>query len=251
MVLSYCGGGELFYQLKKEGRFPIDRVRLYSAEIILALGHLHSLDIVYRDLKPENILLDTGGHAVLTDFGLSKEAVTGPDSAKTFCGTPEYLAPEILQGIGHGKAVDWWSMGTLIYEMMTGLPPFYSRNVNQMYEKILRAELKPPSWMPDDAKMLVSAMLIRDPTKRLGGGPNDVEDIKTASFFSSLDWNMVHNKEYQPIYKPKVTNVTDTSNFDPTFTRELAQDSVVDQHLGTQQHFDDFSYQPQSAIAEK
>jgi serine/threonine protein kinase len=136
MILDYVNGGELFYHLKKEGKFDVERVRFYSAEIASAIGHLHSLGIVYRDLKPENILLDRIGHICITDFGLSKEiSLDSKDGTKTFCGTPEYLAPEVLRGLGHGHAVDWWSLGTLIYEMLTGLPPFYNKNINYMYQK--------------------------------------------------------------------------------------------------------------------
>ena len=147
MVLDYMAGGELFFWLKKDKRFSEDRCRLYTAEITLALESLHSMHIIYRALKPENILLDATGHIRLTDFGLSKGDVTGSGAeggTKTFCGTPEYLAPEILENRGHGKAVDWWSLGTLLYEMMCGLPPYYDTNVQRMYHKILHAELKFP-----------------------------------------------------------------------------------------------------------
>lgn len=201
----------------------------------------------------ENILLDVQGNACLTDFGLSKEAVTGPDSARTFCGTPEYLAPEILSGAGHGKAVDWWSMGTLIFEMLSGLPPFYSRNVNSMYEKILKAELKPPAYFSDEAKSLVSELLIRDPSKRLGGGPTDVEEITVHAFFAPLDMVKVYNCEYAPEYKPKVSNNLDTSNFDPQFTREQAVDSVVDNSAlqKVETKFEGFTYTPESELSKQ
>ena len=135
MVLEYMGGGELFHWLKQHRKFSETRGRLYASEICLALGALHSRDIIYRDLKPENILLDLKGHLRLTDFGLSKDNIMGAGAAggtKTFCGTPEYLAPEILENKGHGKAVDWWSFGTLVYEMICGLPPFYDTNVQRM-----------------------------------------------------------------------------------------------------------------------
>jgi len=245
MVLNYLPGGELFYRLKREGRFSVERVRLYSAEIGSGLGHLHSLDMIYRDLKPENVLLDEIGHICLTDFGLSKESVSTPNAARTFCGTPEYLAPEILQGAGHGKAVDWWSLGTLVFEMLTGLPPFYSRNINHMYEKILKAELRCPSYLPADVKALVESLLIRDPTRRLGSGKEDIGELEQHAFFQPLDFNKVFNKEYTPVYKPNLSSATDTVQFDPQFTGEAAVDSHVDSSVlvGQPNHFEGFTYQ--------
>ena len=253
MVLNYLPGGELFYRLKREGRFSVERVRLYAAEIGLGLGHLHSLDMIYRDLKPENILLDEVGHICLPDFGLSKESVATVNAAKTFCGTPEYLAPEILQGVGHGKPVDWWSLGTLVFEMLTGLPPFYSRNINHMYEKILKAELRCPSYLPSDVKGLIEGLLIRDPVKRLGSGPGDIKELEANAFFKDLDFKKVEAKEYTPIYKPNIGNLTDTGNFDPQFTAELPVDSVVDSSAlaGQGNTFEGFTYNPNDDSALK
>jgi len=251
MVLNYLPGGELFYRLKRETRFSIERVRLYSAEIALGLGHLHSLDMIYRDLKPENLLLDEVGHVCLTDFGLSKEMVTTANAAKTFCGTPEYLAPEILQNVGHGKAVDWWSLGTLIFEMLTGLPPFYSRNLNHMYDKILRAELRCPTYLPSDVTALIQGLLIRDPIKRLGSGPTDIKELERAPFFTPLDFEKVYKKEYTPIYKPNIGGETDVANFDPTFTNEAAVDSVIDTSQLSDKHkneFKGFTYEDTSYL---
>jgi len=251
MVLNYLPGGELFYRLKREGRFSVERVRLYGAEIALGLGHLHSLDMIYRDLKPENILLDEIGHICLTDFGLSKESVSTPNAARTFCGTPEYLAPEILQGVGHGKAVDWWSLGTLIFEMLTGLPPFYSRNVNHMYEKILKAELRCPSYLPSDVKTLIEHLLVRDPLRRLGSGAGDIKELEAKSFFQPLDYEKVYRKEYTPIFKPNLTSNTDTTQFDPQFTAEEAVDSHVDSSVLAAQpnQFDGFTFQDDNPLA--
>ena len=147
MVLEYMPGGELLYWLRLQRRFSEDRSRLYGAEIGLGLAALHERGLVYRDLKPENVMLDAEGHVRITDFGLAKDGVTSPDASggtKTFCGTPEYLAPELLQDTGHGFAVDWWSFGTLLFEMMCGVPPFYDHNVRVMYEKILSAPLRFP-----------------------------------------------------------------------------------------------------------
>jgi len=249
--LNYLPGGELFYRLKREGRFSIERVRLYTSEIALGLGHLHSLDMIYRDLKPENILLDEVGHVCLTDFGLSKEMVTTANAARTFCGTPEYLAPEILQGVGHGKAVDWWSLGTLVFEMLTGLPPFYSRNINHMYEKILKGELRCPSYLPRDVTTLIQGFLIRDPLRRLGSGPGDIKEIERHDFFSALSFEKVYNKAYTPIYKPNLGGETDVANFDPQFTNEQAIDSVIDaaQLPTTPNQFEGFTYADDSKIS--
>ena len=144
LVLDFMSGGELFFWLKAQKRFSEPRAKLYAAEIYLALSFLHKHDIVYRDLKPENILVDGDGHLRVTDFGLSKDGVSGAGKeggTGTFCGTPEYLAPEILANKGHGKAVDWWSFGTLVFEMLKGLPPFYDQNMQRMYDKILHMEL--------------------------------------------------------------------------------------------------------------
>lgn len=226
-VLDYFQGGELFFHLKTKRRFSEEVARLYVAEIALALGHLHSLQYIYRDLKPENILLDDVGHVCLTDFGLSKDVDEG-DKAHTFCGTPEYLAPEIVTGTGHDKAVDWWSLGILLYELTVGIPPFYSQNVNEMYNKIQHGVLRFPPFLSEPCKNLIVGLLNRDPTKRLGS-KDDVEDIKTHAFFATLNWDKLMKKEIDPPYKPKVKAVDDTSNFDDTFTKEPVVDSVVPQ----------------------
>eukprot|EP00871_Galdieria_phlegrea_P003089 jgi/Galph1/3781/GphlegSOOS_G2387.1 len=216
LVMDFCGGGELFYHLKREGRFSEERVRLYAAEILLALEHLHSLNIIYRDLKPENILLDVDGHIRLADFGLSK-ILSEPDAqASTFCGTPEYLAPE---------ASHWWSLGTLICEMLTGLPPFYSQNLNSMYEKILKAELKLPSdpnILSTDARSLIQALLQREPAKRLGSGPRAGEEIKCHPFFRPIDFEKLYRRELPAPWKPKMLSDDYIGNFDDTFTGEKA-----------------------------
>eukprot|EP00003_Mantamonas_plastica_P010729 TRINITY_DN201_c0_g1_i1.p2 TRINITY_DN201_c0_g1~~TRINITY_DN201_c0_g1_i1.p2 ORF type:complete len:289 (-),score=107.14 TRINITY_DN201_c0_g1_i1:1420-2286(-) len=241
MVLDYVNGGELFFHLQKEGKFEEERAKLYAAEIILGLEHLHSMDIIYRDLKPENILLDIEGHIKLTDFGLAKSAMGVDDKTHTFCGTPEYLAPEILKEEGHGKAVDWWSLGTLLFEMMAGLPPFYSQNVNVMYENILSGELKFPKHMSDDACDLLTKLLDRNPDSRLGSGPSDAEELKTHPFFDSLDWETVYNREMEPEFKPELESSTDVGNFDPMFTSEVATDSLVeDSQLSSKVSSSDF-----------
>ena len=180
-VLDYCAGGELFCHLQRLGKFAEPRARFYTAELVLALAHVHALGVVYRDLKPENVLLDARGHVRLTDFGLSKEGVTlHAKGAHSFCGTPEYLAPEILARRGHGRAVDWWSLGALLYEMLTGLPPFYSRDREKLFEGIKHGELGYPGHLSPDAKAILRALLERDPARRLGSGPGDADEIRGA-----------------------------------------------------------------------
>merc|ERR1719367_2401204 len=227
-VLDYFTGGELFFHLKKRRRFRENEARFMVAEVGMALGHLHSLDVIYRDLKPENILLDDRGHICLTDFGLSKELEMDNQEANTFCGTPEYLAPEIVLNKGHGKAVDWWSLGILLYELTVGIPPFYSQNVHEMYQLIKQAPLRFPMQLSSSLKDVIKKLLIRNPKKRLGSGPNDFEDIKAMDFFSDLDFGQLYKKEIQPPYKPDVKKgMEDTSNFDTQFTSEPVVDSYV------------------------
>jgi serum/glucocorticoid-regulated kinase 2 len=158
-------------------------------EVILAIEYLHSLDVLYRDLKPENIVLDAEGHALLIDFGLSKEGVTDAMLARSFVGTPEYMAPEMVQQTGHGRALDWWTVGILLYEMLVGIPPFYAKDKEVKYDKILRSELKFPRGVSTEAKQVIRKLLERDPTQRLGVGPGGAEEIKAEAFFEGLDWD--------------------------------------------------------------
>ncbi|KAJ3108066.1 hypothetical protein HDU97_002301 [Phlyctochytrium planicorne] len=252
LVLDYMNGGELFYHLQKETAFSEDRAKFYTCELISALQHLHKYNIVYRDLKPENILLDSNGHISLTDFGLCKENLSFDDTTNTFCGTAEYLAPEVLTGQGYGKAVDWWSLGILFYEMTTGLPPFYSENVNLMYKKILHNELLFPPGFSEKAQDLVRGLLERDPKKRLGAGPEDAEDIKRHRYFSDVDWEKLLKKQVKPPFKPKVESEMDTSNFDPVFTDNMMPvDSLPNNSAPLsetiQQNFKGFTYTDESA----
>jgi serine/threonine protein kinase len=227
MVTDYCKGGELFFHLKKLRTFPEPMVRFFAAELVCALSHLHSLDIVYRDLKPENVLLDEDGHVHITDFGLSKDDVSDPRGATTFCGTPEYLAPEMLinrkSREGYGKAVDWWSLGTLIFEMLTGWPPFYDKNLRKMCEQILKSDLQFANCNASpEAKDLIRGLLQRDPAQRLGSRSGGVGDIKSHPFFRGTDWDLVEKCAIEPPFRPKVDSETDITNFDVTFTNEPA-----------------------------
>ena len=252
MVLDFLNGGELFFHLKSSGRFSVARSKLYAAEIILALEHLHSLGIIYRDLKPENILMEATGHIRLTDFGLAKEQISDNSSAHTFCGTPEYLAPEVLTSQGHGRAVDWWSLGTLLFQMMAGLPPFYHQNINKMYNNIVKAPLVFPDYFPDLAKDLLTKLLDRNPDTRLGSGPSDAAEIKAHPFWDDVDWAKLLAKEVEAPFKPNVQDASDVQNFDTCFTMEEARDSVVAPLPGgakkDKKNFDGFTFVPDSAL---
>ena len=168
LVLDYCAGGELFFHLSKAGRFTEERTKFYSGEILLAIEYLHNKNVIYRDLKPENILLDNTGHVKITDFGLCKENINDHCSAHSFCGTPEYLAPEILKKIGHGKAADWWTLGALIYEMLCGVPPFYSRSRDALFEKILKQKIKFPNYFSKESIDIIKQLMQRNYKYRLG-----------------------------------------------------------------------------------
>lgn len=245
LVLDFINGGELFFHLQNEGRFSIERSRFYAAQLLLAMEHLHKLDIVYRDLKPENILVDYNGYIALTDFGLCKEDVKHDEKTNTFCGTPEYMAPEVLQQKGYGPAVDWWTLGILMYEMMTGLPPFYDENTNTMYQKILFSELTFPDYIPDKARVCMTGLLQRDPDKRLGSGPEGAFDIKNHPFFKDVQWADLLAKKIKPPWKPHLSSETDTRNFDVEFTELAATDSLVTAApiSGTmQEQFQGFTY---------
>lgn len=243
LAMPLINGGELFNHLQREGSFDIVRTRFYAAELLCALEHLHSFDVIYRDLKPENILLDYKGHIALCDFGLCKLDMKNDSKTDTFCGTPEYIAPELLQAKGYTRSVDWWTLGTLLFEFLTGLPPFYDKNTNTMYQKILQDPLKFPSNMVSSAKSIITELLQRDPTKRLGSGGAD--EIKRHMFFASIDWQKLMAKKIQPPFKPNVTDNIDVSNFDAEFTSENPTSSIIaDSNLSqtVQKQFEGFTY---------
>lgn len=248
LVLSFINGGELFWHLQKEGKFLMDRLRFYIAELLTALESLHDLNVIYRDLKPENILLDYQGHIALCDFGLCKLNMANDDKTNTFCGTPEYLAPELLLNQGYTRSVDWWTLGTLLYEMLTGLPPFYDDDVNTMYGKILRNPLRFPDALEGtDAQDLLVKLLQKDPALRL----SDATQIKLHRFFLNIDWGKLLAKSYLPPFKPNVENLFDTSNFDQDFTNEKPQDLVVDDFLSesVQKQFGGWTYNGDTMLA--
>ncbi|KAG6833790.1 hypothetical protein H0H87_001222 [Tephrocybe sp. NHM501043] len=226
LVTDFKSGGELFWHLQRETRFSEERARFYIAELVLALEHLHKFDIVYRshvglhrDLKPENILLDATGHVALCDFGLSKADLRSDELTTTFCGTTEYLAPEILLSEqGYSKIVDFWSLGVLLFEMCCGWSPFYAEDTQQMYKNICFGKIRfPKGVINEDGKQFVKGLLNRNPNHRLGAS-RDAAELKEHPFFKSIDWKALALKQVTPPFKPVVESDESTSNFDPEFT---------------------------------
>ncbi|XP_014663841.1 PREDICTED: serine/threonine-protein kinase Sgk1-like [Priapulus caudatus] len=215
----------LFFHLQKDRYFSEPRAKFYAAEIASAIGYLHSLNIIYRDLKPENILLDSKGHVVLTDFGLCKENLEQDSTTSTFCGTPEYLAPEVLKKQAYDRTVDWWCLGAVTYEMVYGLPPFYSRDTAEMYNNILHKPLQLRSNVSVEGRGLLEELLQKDKTKRLGHS-NDFKDVKSHAWFADLNWEDLEAKKISPPYNPNVKDLMDLRHFDPEFVREPVPQSV-------------------------
>ncbi|CAG7557699.1 unnamed protein product [Fusarium equiseti] len=213
MVMDFVEGGELFSLLRKSGRFPNPVAKFYAAEVTLALEYLHSKNIIYRDLKPENLLLDRHGHLKITDFGFAKRV---PDKTWTLCGTPDYLAPEVVSNKGYNKSVDWWSLGILIYEMLCGYTPFWdSGSPMKIYENILKGKVKYPAYVNADAQNLLERLITADLTKRLGnlyGGP---ADVKNHPWFAEVTWDRLARKDIDAPYTPPVkAGAGDASQFD-------------------------------------
>ncbi|KAL7628366.1 hypothetical protein AAE478_002568 [Parahypoxylon ruwenzoriense] len=232
LILEYGQGGELFTHLNTEKMFPEPVAAFYMAEMVLALSHLHdTLGVVYRDLKPENCLLDSQGHLLLTDFGLSKVAVEEEgDSCKSILGTVEYMAPEVVQGQKYGKAVDWWSFGALGYDLMTGNPPFRGGNHAKIQQNIVKQKLVLPYFLSADAKDLLTRLLKKDPAKRLGSSmPRDLQTIKKHRFFRKIDWKKLAAREMEPPIQPMITDPELAENFAPEFT-ELSLSPVVNRN---------------------
>lgn len=222
LVMEYCGGGDLLSALTRRKAFTESEAAFYIGEIALALSHLHSKNIVFRDLKPENVVMDLDGHCLLTDFGISKEGIKDHTSANTFCGSPMYLAPEMLSRSGHGFALDWYSVGALLFELLTGLPPFYTNDKKQLFHNILRGHLVIPEYLSPNARDLIQRLLHRDPKQRLGSGPTGDREIFDHQFFSGINWEKLMARELPPPFQPKITKdpsgVPDTSNFPQAFT---------------------------------
>ncbi|XP_027693044.1 protein kinase C delta type isoform X2 [Vombatus ursinus] len=226
-VMEFLNGGDLMFHIQDKGRFDLYRATFYSAEILCGLQFLHSKGIIYRDLKLDNVMLDKEGHIKIADFGMCKENVVGENRASTFCGTPDYIAPEILQGLKYTFSVDWWSFGVLLYEMLIGQSPFHGDDEDELFESIRVDTPHYPRWITKESKDILEKLFERDPTKRLGVTGN----IKVHPFFKTINWILLEKREVDPPFKPKVKSAGDYNNFDREFLSEKARLSFSDKNL--------------------
>ena len=245
-VLEYCPGGELFNLLQKRNRFTEDQTRFYAAQIVIALEFLHQKGIIYRDLKPENVLIDAQGYIKITDFGLSRMNVK-LNEAKSICGTPEYLAPEIISKTGYGKSVDWWTLGSIIYEMLTGIPPFYTNNRQELFDRIKNHPPKYPSNLNPLTRNILEGLLQKDASRRLGAG-TDALEVKAHPWFQGINWEDLEKKKYEAPFVPKWSNDLGLGNFDSDFTEIPAQSPLEMTDNIVNKNFSNFSYNMDSGV---
>uniref|UniRef100_A0A672GMX3 Protein kinase C n=1 Tax=Salarias fasciatus TaxID=181472 RepID=A0A672GMX3_SALFA len=246
-VMEYVNGGDLMFQIQRSRKFDEARSRFYAAEVTSALMFLHRHGVIYRDLKLDNILLDAEGHCKLADFGMCKEGILNGVTTTTFCGTPDYIAPEILQELDYGPSVDWWALGVLMYEMMAGQPPFEADNEDDLFESILHDDVLYPVWLSKEAVSILRAFMTKSPNKRLGCvvAQGLEEAIKLHPFFREIDWTLLEQRKIRPPFKPRIKTKRDVNNFDQDFTREEpvltpVEDSIIKQI--NQDEFKGFSY---------
>uniref|UniRef100_A0A8D3E6G6 Protein kinase C n=1 Tax=Scophthalmus maximus TaxID=52904 RepID=A0A8D3E6G6_SCOMX len=246
-VMEYVNGGDLMFQIQRSRKFDEPRSRFYAAEVTSALMFLHRNGVIYRDLKLDNILLDAEGHCKLADFGMCKEGIMNGVTTTTFCGTPDYIAPEILQELEYGASVDWWALGVLMYEMMAGQPPFEADNEDDLFESILHDDVLYPVWLSKEAVSILRAFMTKNPTKRLGCVVSQgcEEAIKTHPFFREIDWLLLEQRKVKPPFKPRIKTKRDVNNFDQDFTKEdpvltPTEEAIIRQI--NQDEFKDFSY---------
>ncbi|XP_065200537.1 protein kinase C-like isoform X1 [Planococcus citri] len=221
-VMEYVNGGDLMFQIQRSRKFDEPRARFYAAEVTLALQFLHRHGVIYRDLKLDNILLDNEGHCKLADFGMCKEGIIDGVTTSTFCGTPDYIAPEILQELDYGASVDWWALGVLMYEMMAGQPPFEADNEDDLFESILHDDVLYPVWLGKEAVSILKGFMTKNPSKRLGSvASHGMENaIRTHIFFRDINWEALEARKIKPPFKPKIKSKKDALNFDTEFTKE-------------------------------
>ncbi|KAF4592604.1 protein kinase c [Ophiocordyceps camponoti-floridani] len=242
-VMEYVSGGDLMLHIQR-GQFGTKRAQFYAAEVCLALKYFHENGVIYRDLKLDNIMLTLDGHIKVADYGLCKEDMWYGSTTSTFCGTPEFMAPEILLDKKYGRAVDWWAFGVLIYQMLLQQSPFRGEDEDEIYDAILADEPLYPIHMPRDSVSILQKLLTREPDQRLGSGPTDAQEVMSQPFFRNINWDEIYHKRVQPPFKPSIKNATDTSNFDSEFTSVTPVltpvQSVLSQAM--QEEFRGFSY---------
>ncbi|KAI7124100.1 Protein kinase, partial [Hortaea werneckii] len=242
-VMEYIAGGDLMLHIQR-GQFGTKRAQFYAAEVCLALKYFHENGVIYRDLKLDNIMLTLDGHIKIADYGLCKEDMWYGSTTSTFCGTPEFMAPEILLDKKYGRAVDWWAFGVLIYQMLLQQSPFRGEDEDEIYDAILADEPLYPIHMPRDSVSILQKLLTREPELRLGSGPTDAQEIMSHAFFRNINWEDIYYKRVPAPFIPTVKNRADTSNFDSEFTSVTPVltpvQSVLSQAM--QEEFRGFSY---------
>lgn len=230
-VMEYLNGGDLMFHIQLSGKFDFPRAQFYAAEIACGLQFLHSNGIVYRDLKLDNVMLDKDGHIKIADFGMCKEKIFGENRASTFCGTPDYIAPEILKGLRYNSSVDWWSFGVLLYEMLIGQSPFHGDDEDDLFHSILHDTPRYPHSMPKEAATMLSLLFERNPAERLGMPGCHNGPIRSQPFFRNIDWDKLESRQVPPPFRPKIKHDADSSNFDSDFTSEHARLTPPDKEL--------------------
>ncbi|GFY95732.1 serine/threonine protein kinase 2 [Actinidia rufa] len=244
LVLDFCEWGTPIFSAVPPRTFQRGSgTYIYSgeSEIVSAVSHLHANGIMHRDLKPENILLDADGHAMLTDFGLAKQFDENTRS-NSMCGTIEYMSPEIVLGKGHDKAADWWSVGILLFEMLTSKPPFIGGNRGRVQEKIIKDKIKLPAYLSSDAHSLLKGLLQKDPSRRLGSGPKGSDEVKHHKWFKSINWKKLEAREIHPNFQPEVAGNHCIANFDKCWTDMPLQDSPASSPTTNGNMFQGFTY---------
>uniref|UniRef100_A0A671PP49 protein kinase C n=1 Tax=Sinocyclocheilus anshuiensis TaxID=1608454 RepID=A0A671PP49_9TELE len=253
LVIEYVNGGDLMFHMQKQRKLPEEHARFYAAEICIALNFLHEKGIIYRDLKLDNVLLDQDGHIKITDYGMCKEGIRPGDTTSTFCGTPNYIAPEILRGEDYGFSVDWWALGVLMFEMMAGRSPFDIITDNPdmnteeyLFQVILEKPIRIPRSLSVKAASVLKGFLNKDPKERLGCQvQTGFTDIKSHTFFRSIDWDQLEQKQVTPPFKPQITDDYGLDNFDTQFTNEPVQLTPDDEDVIKridQSEFEGFDY---------